>query len=60
MSGDVGSTHWVHSAMWQIVMVKGPAGNCVDWIASGLEMNGIKDFGFNPCPIKTGVRLFVF
>ena len=30
-------------------MVEGPAvgkaGNCLDWIARGLEMNVIKDFG---------------
>ena len=30
-------------------MVEGPAvgkaGNCLDWIARGLEMNEIKDFG---------------
>ena len=32
-------------------MVKGPAigkaGNCLDWVAGGLEMNGIKDYGRN-------------
>ena len=36
------------------VMVEGPAvgkaGNFLDWIAGGLEMNGVKDFG-NPCPL---------
>ena len=37
-----------------LVMVEGPAvgkaGNFLDWIAGGLEMNGVKDFG-NPCPL---------
>ena len=37
-----------------VVMVEGPAvgkaGNFLDWIAGGLEMNGVKDFG-NPCPL---------
>ena len=32
-----------------MVMVEGPAvgkaGNCLDWIARGLEMNEIKGFG---------------
>ena len=37
-----------------LVMVEGAAvgkaGNFLDWIAGGLEMNGVKDFG-NPCPL---------
>ena len=37
-------------------MVGGPAvgkaGDCLDWIAGGLERNELKDFG-NLCPIKT-------
>ena len=36
------------------VMVEGPAvgkaGNCLDWIAGGLEMKELKDLG-NPCPL---------
>ena len=35
-------------------MVDGPAvgkaGDCLDWIAGGLEMKRLKDFG-NPCPL---------
>ena len=38
-------------------MVGGPAvgkaGDCLDWLAGGLEMKELKDSG-NPCPIKTG------
>ena len=44
--------------LWQheigIVMVDGPAegkaGDCLDWIAGGLEIKGLKDSG-NPCPL---------
>ena len=40
-----------------IVMVEGPAvrkaGNFLDWIAGGLEMNELKGFG-NSCPLWTG------
>ena len=39
------------------VMVEGPAvrkaGNFLDWIAGGLEMNELKGFG-NSCPLWTG------
>ena len=38
-------------------MVEGPAvrkaGNFLDWIAGGLEMNELKGFG-NSCPLWTG------
>ena len=38
----------------KLVMVEGPAvrkaGNFLDWIAGGLGMNELKDFG-NPCPL---------
>ena len=38
-------------------MVDGPAvgkaGDCLDWLAGGLEMKELKDSG-NPYPIKTG------
>ena len=37
-----------------IVMVDGPAvgkaGDCLDWIAGGLEIKGLRDSG-NPCPL---------
>ena len=37
-------------------MVDGPAvgkaGDCLDWIAGGLEKNELKDFG-NLCPLWT-------
>ena len=37
-----------------LVMVEGPAvgkaGNFLDWIAGGLGMNELKDFG-SPCPL---------
>ena len=37
-----------------LVMVDGPAvgkaGDCLDWIAGGLEIKGLKDSG-NPCPL---------
>ena len=46
-----------------LVMVEvpavGKAGNYLDWIARGLEMNVVKRFWLNPCPIKTGARLLV-
>ena len=36
------------------VMVDGPAvgkaGDCLDWIAGGLEIKGLRDSG-NPCPL---------
>ena len=39
---------------WVIVMVDGPAvgkaGDCLDWIAGGLEIKGLRDSG-NPCPL---------
>ena len=38
-------------------MVDGPAvgkaGDCLDWIAGGLEIKELEDLG-NPCPLKTG------
>ena len=37
-----------------LVMVDGPAvgkaGDCLDWIAGGLEIKGLRDSG-NPCPL---------
>ena len=37
-----------------LVMVGGPAvgkaGDCLDWIAGGLEIKGLRDSG-NPCPL---------
>ena len=51
------------SNLTTLVMVEvpavGKAGNYLDWIARGLEMNVVKRFWLNPCPIKTGARLFV-
>ena len=42
-------TNWV-----TIGMVDGPAvgkaGDCLDWIAGGLEIKGLRDSG-NPCPL---------
>ena len=42
-------------------MVEGPAvgkaGDCLDWIAGGLEKNELKDFG-NLCPLWTEPPLF--
>ena len=52
---------WWDFVMWGIcwvnnfiVMVDGPAvgkaGDCLDWIAGGLEIKGLRDSG-NPCPL---------
>ena len=46
-----------------LVMDEGPAvgqaGNCLDWIARGLEMNVVKDFGGTPVRLRQGpVYLF--
>ena len=51
----VHSTTFFCASQKQIsVMVGGPAvgkaGDCLDWIAGGLEMKELKDSG-NPCPL---------
>ena len=40
---------WCKLIMVEVPAV-GKAGNFLDWIAEGLGMNELKDFG-NPCPL---------
>ena len=42
--------HYHYHAVMIEAPAVGKAGNFLDWIAGGLEMNGVKDFG-NPCPL---------
>ena len=51
---DVALKEYFRKSLKLLVMVDGPAvgkaGDCLDWIAGGLEMKELKDSG-NPCPL---------